>query len=61
MARIRVTWLKSTIGRPERQVRTIRALGLRKLNQTVEIEDSPQARGMVESVKHLVDWSPVEG
>lgn len=61
MAKIRVTWVKSCIGRPERQERTIRALGLRKLNQTVVHEDSPQVLGMVESIKHLVDWSSVEG
>ena len=60
MAKIRVTWKKSGIGRPDRQERTIRALGLRRLNHTVELEDSPQVRGMVESVKHLVDWAPVE-
>ncbi len=56
MAKLVVTWKKSTIGRPDRQARTIRALGLHKLNQTVEHDDTPQVRGMVESVRHLVEW-----
>lgn len=55
MSKLVVTWKKSAIGRPDRQERTIRALGLRKLNQTVEHEDTPQVRGMIESVKHLVE------
>ena len=56
MAKLRVTWKKSMIGRPKRQARTIRALGLKKLNQTVEHEDTPQVRGMIESVIHLVEF-----
>lgn len=60
MARIRITWVKSCISRPERQARTIRALGLNKLNHTVEHEDTPQIRGMVDSVNHLVKWSFIE-
>lgn len=56
MAKLRVTWKKSTIGRPDRQMRTIRALGLKKLNQTVEHEDTPQVRGMIQSVIHLVEF-----
>ncbi|MDR1943595.1 MAG: 50S ribosomal protein L30 [Synergistaceae bacterium] len=55
MAKLKVTWKKSAIGRPDRQARTIRALGLRRLNQTVEHEDSPQVRGMIQSVIHLVE------
>lgn len=55
MAKLQVTWKKSTIGRPDKQARTIRALGLRKLNQTVEHDDSPQIRGMINSVIHLVE------
>ncbi|NLB83579.1 MAG: 50S ribosomal protein L30, partial [Synergistaceae bacterium] len=42
MAKLRITWKKSSIGKPERQKRTVRALGLRKLHQTVEHEDTPQ-------------------
>jgi large subunit ribosomal protein L30 len=55
MPKLRVTWKKSTIGRPDKQARTIRALGLHKLNHTVEHEDSPQMRGMIQSVIHLVE------
>jgi len=49
MAKLRITWKRSAIGRPEVQKRTVRALGLRKLNQTVEHEDTPQIRGMVKN------------
>jgi large subunit ribosomal protein L30 len=46
--------MKSAIGYSERQKGTIRALGLRKLNQTVEHDDNPVIRGMVNKVSHLV-------
>jgi large subunit ribosomal protein L30 len=55
MAKIKVTWKKSAIGRPDIQARTIRALGLRRLGQTVEHEDTPSVRGMARSVIHLVE------
>jgi large subunit ribosomal protein L30 len=54
MSRIRVTWVKSAIGRDERQRATLRGLGLRRLQQTVELPDAPQVRGMIEKVQHLV-------
>ena len=54
MAKIRVTQLKSKIGRPERQKRTMLALGLKKMNQTVEHEATPQVLGMVKKVAHLL-------
>ena len=60
MAKLRITWKKSSIGKPESQKRTVRALGLRKLNQTVEHEDTPQIRGMINKVSHLVECTPVE-
>ncbi|NLV81406.1 MAG: 50S ribosomal protein L30 [Synergistaceae bacterium] len=60
MAKLRITWKKSTIGRPPRQGRTIKALGFRKLNDTVCHEDTPQMRGMVNSIGHLVEWSVEE-
>ncbi len=53
--RLRITWVKSAIGQPKRQKQTIRALGLRKLHQTVERPDTPDVRGMVDSVGHLVE------
>ena len=54
MARVRVTQVKSAIDRPERQKRTLRALGLRKINHTVEHEDNDAVRGMIARVAHLV-------
>ena len=53
--RLKITYVRSTIRGIERHKRTIRALGLRKLNQTVEHSDSPSIRGMVRSVAHLVN------
>ena len=54
MATVKITWVKSAIKRPEDQKRTVRALGLRRLNQTVEHEATPQIRGMLARVQHLV-------
>lgn len=60
MAKLRITWKKSGIGKPDVQKRTVRALGLRKLNHTVEHNDTPQIRGMVNKVSHLVECVVVE-
>ena len=54
MATIKVQQVKSRIKCPKDQKRTLDALGLRKMNQIVEHEDSPAILGMVEKVKHLV-------
>lgn len=54
MATIKITQVKSAIDRPVRQKRTLRALGLRKLHQTVEHETNPNILGMVAKVNHLV-------
>ena len=54
MSKLRITWVKSVIGRPEPQKRTIEALGLRRLHQVVEHEDNPSVRGMIQRVNHLV-------
>ena len=51
---LRITLTKSPIGYSERQKRTVRALGLRRMNQTVQQNDSPVIRGMVAKVGHLV-------
>lgn len=59
--RLRITWVKSAIGYSKRQRQTIRALGLRKLNQTVTKPDAPDIRGMIGSVSHLVEVEEVEG
>ncbi len=49
-----ITWTKSAIGYSKRQKDTVRALGLRRLHQTVEHPDTPEVRGMVDKVRHLV-------
>jgi large subunit ribosomal protein L30 len=54
MARIRVTQIKSKIGQPEVQKRILASLGIRKMHQTVEHDDTPQIMGMVNKLKHLV-------
>jgi len=54
MARLKVTYVRSVIGQKPDQERTVQALGLRRLHQAVEHEDSPQLRGMVHKVRHLV-------
>jgi large subunit ribosomal protein L30 len=51
---IRVTLVKSPIGYTEVQKRTVRALGLRRMNQTVEHPDSPAVRGMITKITHLL-------
>jgi large subunit ribosomal protein L30 len=53
-AALRITLVRSPIGYSERQKRTVRALGLRRLNQTVEQADTPVIRGMIAKVSHLV-------
>ena len=54
MAKIRITQVKSKIGKPEGQKRTLEALGIRKLNHSVEHEATPQILGMINKIKHLV-------
>lgn len=54
MAKIKITQTRSRIGSNKRQKNTLDALGLTKLNKSVELEGSPQVLGMVEKVNHLV-------
>jgi large subunit ribosomal protein L30 len=54
MKKIRIEQIKSAIDRPERQKRTLRALGIRKMHQVVEVEATPQIIGMVNKLKHLL-------
>lgn len=54
MAKVKVTQVKSGIDRPERQKRTLKALGLKKVNASVELEYTPQIEGMIKKVAHLV-------
>jgi large subunit ribosomal protein L30 len=60
MAKLRVIYIKSAIGYNEKQKATIKALGLRRLNHTVEHEDTPTIRGMINRVSHLVRVEEVE-
>ena len=53
-ASIKLTLIKSPIGCELRQKRTVRALGLRKIRQTVEVADSPAIRGMIAKIPHLL-------
>ena len=59
MAKLRISWCKSAIGYGGDQKRTIQALGLRRLGQTVEHNDSPAIRGMIVKVRHLVKVAEV--
>lgn len=51
---LKITLVKSMIGRPEKQRKVLRGMGLTKLNRTVLLEDTPAIRGMVNAVSHLV-------
>ena len=51
---LRITLVKSMIGRPEKHRKVLRGMGLTKLNRTVELVDTPPVRGMVNTVSHLV-------
>jgi large subunit ribosomal protein L30 len=55
--RLRVTWVRSTIGHKAAARGTIRALGLHRLNQSVEVADTPEMRGMLRRVAFLIDVS----
>lgn len=52
---LKITQIRSTIGRIKKQKETIKALGIKKLYQSVMHKDTPQIRGMIEKVKHLVE------
>ncbi len=54
MSTIRVTQFRSRNGSDQRQRDTLRSLGLRRIGHTVEVKDTPQARGMLHAVRHLV-------
>ena len=54
MAKVKVTFKRSLIGRPETQRKTVRALGLRKINAVVELPDNPAIRGQLHKVEHLI-------
>jgi len=54
MAKVKITQVRSVIGRPKRQKATIEALGLKRMNHSVEHELTPQIQGMINKVSHLV-------
>jgi large subunit ribosomal protein L30 len=60
MGKIKVTQVKSAIKKPERQKRTLEALGISRLHQTIEVEATPQILGMVRKVSHLVKVEEVK-
>jgi large subunit ribosomal protein L30 len=60
MSKLKITYTKSSIGYNKRQKATVQALGLRKLNQAVEHDDTPIIRGMVKKVEHLVSVEEVK-
>lgn len=60
MGKVRITQVKSKIGHTDRQKRTLDALGLKRINHTVELEDTPQIMGMIGKVSHLVKYEKVK-
>lgn len=60
MGKLKITLVRSTINRPKDQKATITALGLKKMNQTVEHEGTPQIVGMVKKVNHLINVEEVK-
>jgi len=60
MAKLKITQVRSAIDRHFRQKRTVEALGLGKLHRTVIHNDTPQIRGMIQAVRHLVEYEEVE-
>jgi large subunit ribosomal protein L30 len=55
MTKVKITQVRSLISRPEKQRRTIKALGLGKINRSVEVELTPQVKGMLRAVNHLIN------
>ena len=58
MSSVRITQVRSTIGQTDRHLGTLRALGLGKIGRTAEHQDSPQVRGMLRQINHLVRIEP---
>jgi len=58
---VKVKMIKSEIGRPEKQRKVLRGMGLNKLNSCVTLKDTPQIRGMINKVIHLVSVEEVKG
>lgn len=58
---LKITQIRSYIGRPEKQRRMLKGLGLGKMNKTVVLQDTPEIRGMVNKLSHLVAMEEFEG
>jgi large subunit ribosomal protein L30 len=61
MSAFKVTQRRSRNGADKRQLDTLRSLGLRRIGQTVEVGDTPQSRGMLHAVRHLIEVDPELG
>jgi len=60
MKKLRIKQIKSGIDRPERQKRTLKALGLRRMHHEIEVNATPQILGMVNKVRHLLDVQEID-
>ncbi|MEW6189818.1 MAG: 50S ribosomal protein L30 [Actinomycetota bacterium] len=60
MPRLRITQVKSLVGRSKHQRLTIKALGLKRIRHSVEHEDKPEIRGMIKKVSHLVEVEEID-
>jgi len=59
--KLKITLVKSYIGRPQKQRQVLRGMGLGKMNRTVVLQDTPEIRGMIGKVSHLVSMEECEG
>lgn len=60
MSKLRVTRTRSSISRIDAQIQTLKRLGLHRMNQSVELDDTPVIRGMIKRVEHMVTVAPVK-
>ena len=60
MAKLKITQVHSKNGETKRQIANLKTLGIRRMHQTVEVEDTPITRGMLEKVQHLVTYEVID-
>jgi len=60
MAKLKITQVRSKNGETKRQIANLKTLGIRRMHQTVEVEDNPITRGMIEKVHHLVTVEEID-
>jgi large subunit ribosomal protein L30 len=60
MKRLKIKQIKSAIDRPERQKRTLRALGIHKMHRVIEVDATPQIEGMIRKIEHLLSIEEVQ-